>query len=194
MKKNLDWTLWQQNNYICGVDEAGRGTLAGPVVAASVILPPFFYHPEIKDSKCLSTSKRQQLYEVIVENALTYGFGFVNHRIIDKVNILQATIIAMRKAIMRLTVEPNLVITDAVFLPDLPYLQKNIIKGDQKSLTIAAASILAKVRRDEIMLRFNKHYPNYNFDQHKGYATKKHRVAIVNYGPCSIHRRSFKLI
>lgn len=194
MKQNLDLNLWPNSKYLCGVDEVGRGTLAGPVVAASVILPPFFYHSQIEDSKKLSPKKRVELFHLIVEVALAYGFGLVNHRAIDRINIYQATIKAMRKAVLSLRVKPTLVITDAVFVTELPFHQENFIKGDEKSLSIAAASILAKVRRDEIMVRFHKIYPEYSFDEHKGYATRKHRIAISTYGPCPIHRRSFKLI
>ena len=194
MKENLDLKLWQSNKYICGVDEVGRGTLAGPVVAASVILPPFFYHAEIDDSKALTPAKRRELFAMIIENALAYSFGLINHHRIDQVNILQATIAAMRKAITGLGKKPDLVMTDAVRIPDLPYPQENIIKGDRRSISIAAASILAKVRRDKIMLNFHKIYPEYGFDQHKGYATRKHREAISSYGPCLIHRKSFKLL
>lgn len=194
MKENLDLKRWQTNRYICGVDEVGRGTLAGPVVAASVILPPFFYDAAIDDSKVLTPAKRRELFTLIVENALAYSFGLVNHRRIDQVNILQATITAMRKAVLGLAREPDLVMTDAVWIPNLPYPQENIIKGDERSISIAAASILAKVRRDRIMVNFHKVYPEYSFDKHKGYATRKHRDAISCYGPCPIHRKSFKLL
>lgn len=194
MKENLDLKRWQTNRYICGVDEVGRGTLAGPVVAASVILPPFFYDAAIDDSKVLTPAKRRELFTLIVENALAYSFGLVNHQRIDQVNILQATITAMRKAVLGLAREPDLVMTDAVWIPNLPYPQENIIKGDERSISIAAASILAKVRRDRIMVNFHKVYPEYSFDKHKGYATRKHRDAISCYGPCPIHRKSFKLL
>ncbi len=194
MRENLDLKLWPRNKYICGIDEAGRGPIAGPVVAACVVLPPYFFHPAIDDSKKLSPGKRQSLFDLIIRNALAYSFGYANHRTIDRINIYQATIRAMQKAISNLSLKPDLVITDAVFIPDLPFPQKNIIKGDEKSISIAAASILAKVRRDEIMMRFHKAYPQYNFDQHKGYPTKKHRLALARYGPCLIHRKTFKLI
>jgi ribonuclease HII len=164
------------------------------VVAAGVILPPNFHHPEIDDSKALNPAKRLKLYSVIVDNAVAYSFGFVNHRWIDEINVLQATILAMRKAVMSLATRPELVVTDAVHIPELPYPQENVVGGDRRSISVAAASILAKVRRDRVMVNFHRIYPQYNFEVHKGYATRKHRAAILQYGPCPIHRKTFKLI
>lgn len=177
--------------YIAGVDEAGRGPLAGPVVAATVILKPDDPIYYVNDSKKLSASMRKQLYEEIVERAAFYGIGMIGEQRIDEINILQATYEAMREAISQLKVVPNLLLNDAVIIPKLDVEQVKIIKGDSKSLSIAAASILAKVTRDRIMEAYDELYPMYGFASHKGYGSEEHIRAIRKYGPCPIHRNSF---
>ena len=189
-----DRNLWKKHDVIAGCDEAGRGPLAGPVVAAAVILPKNYYHPEIDDSKKLSRLKREGLFEIITESAISFCFGIIDHEIIDQINILNATKKAMFQAIMGLARIPEIVLIDAVRIPDLPYEQLPIIKGDSLSISIAAASILAKVKRDRIMFEYHQLYPQYEFDRHKGYPTKRHRQCIRQYGPCPIHRRSFRLL
>lgn len=194
MKALLDKNLWKKHNHLAGVDEAGRGPLAGPVVAAAVILKKNFYNPEINDSKQLSPKKREKLYRIITDVALSYSFGIVGPDTIDKINILNATKHAMRQAIDGLKIVPNIVLIDAITLTDLPFQQLAIIKGDTLSLSIAAASILAKVKRDNIMRQYHEQYPVYQFNRHKGYPTKLHRSRIQEHGPCPIHRKSFRLL
>lgn len=194
MKALLDKNLWKKHNLLAGVDEAGRGPLAGPVVAAAVILKKNFYNPEINDSKKLSALKREKIYKLITDVALSYSFGIVAPDIIDEINILNATKRAMRQAIDGLKVPPDIVLIDGLTITDLPVQQLAIIKGDTLSLSIAAASILAKVTRDNIMQQYHKQYPVYQFDKHKGYPTKLHRRCIREYGPCPIHRKSFRLL
>ncbi len=194
MKALLDKKLWKKHSYLAGVDEAGRGPLAGPVVAAAVILERNFYNSEIDDSKKLSPAKREKLYVLITNIALSYSFGIVEPEIIDEINILNATKRAMRQAINGLKILPNLVLIDAVTITDLPFRQISIIKGDTLSLSIAAASILAKVKRDTIMQKYHKIYPMYQFNKHKGYPTKLHRQCIKEHGPCPIHRKTFRLL
>lgn len=177
--------------YICGIDEAGRGPLAGPVVAGAVILPKDCNILYINDSKKLTEKKREELYGVITENAVAYGVGIVNHERIDEINILQATYEAMRAAISKLSVAPDLLLNDAVKIPDISVKQVPIIKGDAKSISIAAASILAKVTRDQMMKEYAKLYPEYGFEEHKGYGSVSHIEAIRKYGPSPIHRRTF---
>lgn len=176
---------------IAGVDEAGRGPLAGPVVAAAVILPPHYHHKGIQDSKMLTEMKREQLFIEIKNTALSYSVGIVGWKQIDDMGILDATKLAMRQAVLKLDPIPDFVLTDAVPLniPDIP--QKAIIKGDQKVFCVAAASILAKVTRDHLMAGYHKKYPVYGFDQHRGYGTEVHLKALKEYGPCPIHRFSF---
>lgn len=177
--------------YICGVDEAGRGPLAGPVVAAAVILPkdhPILY---VNDSKQLSAKKREELYDVILKEAVAYGVGMASERVIDEMNILQATYVAMRQAISKLNPAPQCSLNDAVTIPEIEIRQVPIIKGDAKSASIAAASILAKVTRDRIMTQYDDLYPQYGFKDHKGYGSKSHMEAIRKYGPCPIHRMTF---
>lgn len=194
MKAVIDHKFWQKFNFIAGCDEAGRGPLAGPVVAAAVILPKNFYHPEIDDSKKLSAIKREILFKVIQHSAVSYAFGIVASDVIDKINILEATKLAMAQAITGLSQNPEIVLIDAVKIDNLPYEQIPIIKGDTLSINIASASILAKVKRDSIMLEYHRQFPMYGFDRHKGYPTDYHRMCIKKYGPCPIHRKSFRLI
>jgi ribonuclease HII len=189
-----DKKLWKKHKLIAGVDEAGRGPLAGPVVAAAVILPKDFVHPEIDDSKKLSPKKRNRLYDVITGSAIAYSFGVVNARVIDDINILEATKSAMSTAVFKLNPIPEFVLIDALRIDALPYQQSALIKGDTLSISIAAASILAKVHRDAIMCDYHKTYPQYQFDKHKGYPTKLHRARIKEFGSCSIHRKSFHLL
>ena len=180
---------------IAGVDEAGRGPLAGPVVAACAVIPldyPFYY---LNDSKKMSEKRREALFEVLQKEAIAFGIGIVSPERIDEINILQATYEAMREALKdmerRFSLSPNILLNDAVTIPGIPIPQKAIVHGDAKSLSIAAASVLAKVTRDHIMLEYDEQYPKYGFKQHKGYGTKVHREAILTHGPCPIHRRSF---
>lgn len=194
MKALPDKKLWKKHKLIAGVDEAGRGPLAGPVVAAAVILPKDFVHPEIDDSKKLSPKKRNRLYDVITGSAIAYSFGVVNARVIDDINILEATKSAMSTAVFKLNPIPEFVLIDALRIDALPYQQSALIKGDTLSISIAAASILAKVHRDAIMCDYHKTYPQYQFDKHKGYPTKLHRARIKEFGSCSIHRKSFHLL
>ena len=177
--------------YICGIDEVGRGPFAGPVVAGAVILPkddPILY---LNDSKKLSEKKREALYDEIMERAVATGIGVVSPARIDEINILQATYEAMRQAIDGLGITPDMLLVDAVTIPNVSIRQTGIIKGDAKSVSIAAASILAKVTRDRMMEEYDKLYPEYGFAKHKGYGSKQHTDAIHEYGPCPIHRRTF---
>lgn len=178
-------------SYICGIDEAGRGPLAGPVVAGAVILPKDARILYINDSKKLSEKKREELFDVICSEALAYGIGVVPSERIDEINILQATYEAMRQAINKLDITPDILLNDAVTIPEINIRQVPIIKGDAKSMSIAAASILAKVTRDRMMLEYDAVYPEYGFARHKGYGTKQHTDALVKYGACPIHRRTF---
>lgn len=178
---------------ICGIDEAGRGPLAGPVAAAAVILPKDCRILYVNDSKKLSEQKREALYEEIMEQAVSVGVGLVGPGRIDEINILQATYEAMREAVGKLSVKPAVCLNDAVTIPGLPpsILQVPIIKGDTKSLSIAAASIIAKVTRDRLMREYEKLYPEYGFAGHKGYGSREHMEAIRHFGMTPIHRRSF---
>lgn len=180
-------------NILCGVDEAGRGPLAGPVVAAAVVLKPDAetFISEVNDSKKISEKKREKLYDKIIENSLYYGIGVVDVDYIEKFNILQATFLAMKKAVEQIRQEPELVLVDGNKLPDLKMRAEYVIKGDSKSASIAAASIVAKVTRDRMMIDFHEKYPNYGFDRHKGYGTKEHYSNIIKYGVTPIHRMSF---
>lgn len=176
---------------ICGIDEVGRGPFAGPVVAGAVILPkdhPILY---LNDSKKLSEKKREQLYDVIMEEAVAVGIGMASPARIDEINILQATYEAMRKAIENLNVMPDVLLNDAVTIPEVPMRQVPIIKGDAKSVSIAAASIVAKVTRDRLMVEYDEILPGYGFARNKGYGTKEHIEALKELGPTPIHRRSF---
>jgi ribonuclease HII len=176
---------------IAGIDEAGRGPLAGPVVAAAVILPPDYRHPEINDSKQLTPGKRERLHEVIKADALAVGLGVVEASVIDRMNILQATLMAMRDAVLDLSLFPDYLLIDGKNRIDIPTPQETIIRGDARSISIAAASIIAKVSRDRIMEIYHRQFPQYNFLKNKGYGTGEHREAIRRCGPCKIHRLSF---
>src|SRR5699024_6196898 len=176
---------------IAGVDEAGRGPLAGPVVAASVILSPDFQLTGLTDSKQLTEDERNKYYDYIVQHAIDYHIEVVSHEVIDEINILNATKQAMRTSLLALQATPTLGLIDAVALEDMPFAVEAIIKGDEKSLAIAAASVLAKVTRDRLMEEYDAQYPMYGFKQHKGYGTKTHIEAIQTYGISPIHRTSF---
>ena len=176
---------------ICGVDEAGRGPLAGPVAAGAVILPKDCTILYLNDSKKLSEKRREELFLEIREKAVSYSVGIVGPERIDEINILQATYEAMRQAVSGLGVVPDLLLNDAVTIPELAIPQVPIIKGDAKSVSIAAASILAKVTRDHLMEEYDRQFPQYGFAKHKGYGTAAHVAAIREFGPCPIHRRSF---
>jgi ribonuclease HII len=176
---------------IAGVDEAGCGPLAGPVVAAAVILPEDYYDVGIKDSKKMSAKKRENLYKDIADNALDFGVGIIDQQEIDRLNIRQATLKAMRQALGRLKIYPEYVLFDGYEPPEKILKQEAIVNGDNLSFTIASASIIAKVLRDRMMLEYHEQYPQYGFDHHKGYGTKFHRDMIKKYGPCPLHRRSF---
>lgn len=177
--------------YICGIDEVGRGPLAGPVVAAAVILPKNVDIYYLNDSKQLSEKKREQLYKEILEKAVAVGIGFADEKCIDEINILQADYVAMRMALSKLTVKPDILLNDAVTIPEVTIPQEAIIKGDAKSVSIAAASIVAKVTRDHYMVQMDSVYPGYDFASNKGYGSAKHIEALRNIGPCEIHRRTF---
>ena len=177
--------------YICGIDEAGRGPLAGPVVAAAAVLPKDCEILFLNDSKKLSEKKRDLLFDEIKEKAVAYGIGIVSPQVIDEINILQATYEAMRQAISQLNVIPEILLNDAVTIPGVDIMQVPIVKGDAKSVSIAAASILAKVTRDRMMMEYDQIYPEYGFAKHKGYGTAAHIAALKEYGPCPIHRRTF---
>jgi len=176
---------------VAGVDEAGRGPLAGPVVAAAVILPETYRNKDIQDSKKLTDIRREQLFIEIKNAALSYAVGIVGWKQIDEMGILNASKLAMRQAVLKLNPVPDFVFTDAVAINVMDIPQKAIIKGDQKVFCVAAASILAKVARDHLMLNYHKKYPHYGFDQHMGYGTEIHLNAIRKHGPCPIHRMSF---
>lgn len=182
---------YQECQTICGIDEAGRGPLAGPVVAGAVILPRDCEILYLNDSKKLSETRREQLYEEIQDKAVAWAVGIVSQERIDEINILQATYEAMRQAIQQLEVIPDLLLVDAVHIPDISQKQVGIIKGDAKSVSIAAASIMAKVTRDRLMAEMDAVYPEYGFAGHKGYGSQAHIAAIRQYGPCPIHRRTF---
>jgi len=179
---------------IAGVDEAGRGPLAGPVVASAVILSDVIKIDGIRDSKKILEKEREKLFWAILLNAIDIGIGIVDSQEIDKINILRATRQAMHNAVMDLKNRPDVILVDAVSIPSIKIKQFPIIKGDAKSASIAAASIIAKVIRDGIMSRYHSIYPDYEFDKHKGYATKTHLDKIEKYGPCLIHRKSFKKV
>ncbi len=176
---------------VCGVDEAGRGPLAGPVCAAAVILPPDLEIEGLNDSKKLSEKRREALYDVITSQALAYGIAFVDEREIDEINILQATFLAMRRAVEQLSLRPDIVLVDGNRAPELELPVRTIVKGDSLSANIAAASILAKVTRDRFMLEQDVIYPQYGFAVHKGYGTQAHYAALREHGACPIHRRTF---
>lgn len=177
--------------YICGIDEVGRGPLAGPVVAGAVILPKDETILYLNDSKKLSEKKRELLYDEIMEKAVATGIGMASPQRIDEINILQATYEAMRQAIANLKIRPDVLLNDAVTIPEVDIMQVPIIKGDAKSVSIAAASIIAKVTRDRLMKEYDGVFPGYDFASNKGYGTKAHIQGLKELGPCAIHRRTF---
>ena len=176
---------------ICGVDEAGRGPLAGPVCAAAVILPPHVEIPGLNDSKKLTDKRRRELFPIIKEQAITYGIGLASHEEIDQINILQATYLAMERALAQLSVKPDLALIDGNRAKDFGLPVKTVVHGDSLSASIAAASVLAKVTRDDMMLQQDELYPRYGFAIHKGYGTKAHYDALRTYGPSPVHRMTF---
>ncbi len=182
---------YENRGFLCGIDEAGRGPLAGPVVAGAVILPADCEILYLNDSKKLTQRRRELLYDEIMEKALAVAVGVVSHTRIDQINILQATYEAMRQAVGKLSVQPDLLLNDAVTIPDLSIEQVPIIKGDAKSVSIAAASVIAKVTRDRMMARMEEQYPGYGFASNKGYGSAAHIAALKELGPCEIHRRTF---
>lgn len=182
---------YESHGWICGIDEVGRGPLCGPVVAGAVILPKDCKILYLNDSKKLSEKKREELYEVIMEQAIAVSVGMASPERIDEINILQATYEAMRQAISGLKVKPAVLLNDAVTIPGVDIPQIPIIKGDAKSVSIAAASIIAKVTRDRMMVEYDRIYPGYELASNKGYGTKAHMDALKTIGPCEIHRRTF---
>jgi len=192
---DIEHSLWVQGiERIAGVDEAGRGPLAGPVVAAAVVFPRDQRIEEVDDSKKLSEKIREKLFDMIQRQALAVGVGVVDHEVIDTINILKATILAMQKALDALPLQPDYVLIDGNSFVHETLRYQNIIDGDAKSFTIAAASIIAKVTRDRMMREYDKQYPQYGFAQHKGYGTVSHRDAIRKYGYCEIHRKTFHFV
>lgn len=200
MKKEveiIDWFKFENEakangyNIVCGIDEAGRGPLAGPVCAAAVILPEGCEIEGINDSKKLTEKKREALYDVITEKAVAYGIATADEKEIDEINILQATYLAMNRAFQKLSIKPDMALVDGNRDPKLGIPTQTIVKGDARSMSIAAASILAKVTRDRFMLEMDKKYPEYQFAKHKGYGTKLHYEMLTKYGPSEIHRMTF---
>ena len=182
---------YESHGWICGIDEVGRGPLCGPVVASAVILPKDCQILYLNDSKKLSEKKREELYDVIMEQAIAVGVGMATPQRIDEINILQATYEAMRQAISNLNVKPAVLLNDAVTIPEVDIPQIPIIKGDAKSVSIAAASIIAKVTRDRMMVEYDRIYQGYDLASNKGYGTKVHMEALKTVGPCEIHRKTF---
>lgn len=178
---------------IAGIDEAGRGPLAGPVIAAAVILPPDYEYPGIDDSKKLSSRQRERLYVVIERDAVAIGIGVVEAPVIDAVNILQATLAAMKEAVLSLSPPPDYLLIDGLNRISVAIPQETIVRGDGRSISVASASIVAKVSRDRIMEMYHRQFPQYNFLRNKGYGTREHRDAILKYGRCKLHRSSFRL-
>lgn len=193
----MDWLEFEKEalakgyKSVCGVDEAGRGPLAGPVCAAAVILPEGVIIDGVNDSKKLSEKKRESLFDVIREQALSYSIAYATVDEIEEINILNATMLAMRRAIDGLDIKADYAMIDGNKIPPIDIDAKCIVKGDAKSMSIACASILAKVSRDRLLYKYAEEYPMYGFDKHKGYGTKVHREAILKYGPCPYHRKSF---
>lgn len=193
----MDWFAYEkkarENGYktICGIDEAGRGPLAGPVFATAVILPENIIIEGLNDSKKLSEKKREKLFDIIKEQAVSYSIGFATEEEIDDINILQATFLAMKRAFDGLEVKPDFALVDGNRKPTLDAETMTVVKGDANSASIAAASILAKVSRDRLMYKIDKIYPVYQFAKHKGYGTKLHRELLKEYGPCPVHRKTF---
>lgn len=193
----MNWIEYEQSaelkgyKAICGVDEAGRGPLAGPVCAAAVILPPNTIIDGVNDSKKLTEKKREALFDVIKETAVSYSIAYASVEEIESINILNATMLAMKRAVEGLDVKADYAMIDGNKMPPLDIDGETIVKGDAKSMSIACASILAKVSRDRLLYDYAKEYPQYQFDKHKGYGTAAHREAILEYGPCPYHRMSF---
>ena len=193
----MDWLEYENKayakgyNYVCGVDEAGRGPLAGPVYAAAVILPKGMMIDGVNDSKKLTEKKREQLFEIIKESALSYSIAWASVEEIENLNILNAAMLAMKRAVEGLSVKAEFAYIDGNKTPPIDIPCEAVVKGDANSLSIAAASILAKVSRDRLMLEYAETYPGYGFERHKGYGTKAHTEAILKYGQCPIHRPSF---
>lgn len=193
----MNWLSYEEEamqkgfRQICGVDEAGRGPLAGPVCAAAVILPPGKLIEGVNDSKKLTEKKREALFEVIKQKATSYSIAFASVEEIEEMNILNATMLAMKRAVEGLSVPPDYVMIDGNRTPDLSVPCAAIVKGDAKSLAIACASVLAKVSRDRLLYEYAREYPQYHFDRHKGYGTKAHVEVLREFGPCPYHRRSF---
>lgn len=193
----MDWLEFEKEalakgyKSVCGVDEAGRGPLAGPVCAAAVILPEGIIIDGVNDSKKLSEKKRESLFDVIREQALSYSIAYATVDEIEEINILNATMLAMRRAIDGLDIKADYAMIDGNKIPPIDIDAECIVKGDAKSMSIACASILAKVSRDRLLYKYAEEYPMYGFDKHKGYGTKAHREAILKYGPCPYHRKSF---
>lgn len=188
----IENSLYEQGiEVICGVDEAGRGPLAGPVCAAAVILPPHLDIPGLDDSKKLTDKRRRELMPIIKEKAIAYGIGFASHEEIDEINILQATFLAMQRALDQLQVKPDFALIDGNREKDFGLPVKTVVKGDSLSANIAAASVLAKVTRDDLMEAVAEEYPHYGFEIHKGYGTKAHYAALTEHGPSPIHRMTF---
>ena len=193
----MDWLEFEKEalakgyKSVCGVDEAGRGPLAGPVCAAAVILPEGVIIDGVNDSKKLSEKKRESLFDVIREQALSYSIAYATVDEIEEINILNATMLAMRRAIDGLDIKADYAMIDGNKIPPLDIDAECIVKGDAKSMSISCASILAKVSRDRLLYKYAEEYPMYGFDKHKGYGTKVHREAILKYGPCPYHRKSF---
>ena len=188
----IEQSFFAQNfKVICGVDEAGRGPLAGPVCAAAVILPPNAEIPGLNDSKKLSDKRRREQFPVIKEKAIAYGIAFADNKEIDEINILQATYLAMERAMAQLSVKPDLALIDGNRTKDFGIPVETVVHGDSLSASIAAASVLAKVTRDDYMLQMAEEYPGYGFEIHKGYGTKAHYAALAERGPCQIHRMTF---
>ncbi len=199
---NLDRNLWRNNLFICGVDEVGRGALAGPVVAAAVILPQHTEIPGVCDSKLLTHKKREELAKQIKQRALAWAVTAAGHRFIDRYNIRNATFYAMRQAVLKACarLQPHLarknifVLADGWRIPQLPFPGEGVIRGDQQSISIASASIIAKVYRDHLMEKMDHRFPGYGLARHKGYGTSEHRRALLRLGPAPIHRHSFQLL
>jgi ribonuclease HII len=196
MEMNVFELARQQSGYkqIAGIDEAGRGALAGPVIAAAVILPTHCNINGLRDSKQLSPKQRAYLFDEIHNVAVSIGIGSADHRVIDRLNVLEATLLAMQEAIGKLTPPPDCLLVDGLNLPEVGIVGEAIPKGDSRSYSIAAASIIAKVTRDRLMVELDPIYPNYGFSRHKGYPTSQHRQAIAQFGASDIHRRTFKLL
>ncbi len=197
-EKTTDLRLLEQRafnlgyKHVAGVDEAGRGALAGPVVAAAVIFPQKIEIPGVNDSKKLTPLKRQALFDIIIEKSLAVGIGIGEHPLIDEKNVLQATLISMKNAVLGLSIQPDYILVDGNCAVPVNIPQKAIVKGDASSISIAAASIIAKVTRDRFMVKYDEVYPGYGFADHKGYGCVAHLAAIAEMGPCDIHRKTFR--